>query len=127
MRKALKHVSITSSVVTLIVPATISVSILSDSLVWVAAVLKGGKVVMGREVVVMSEGTMVGKMVMGSTCSTCFVFSVDVSSSVTSDLGNSIDGATAVVRLLVVVVISADVVVVVVLLVVVVVTVVGAT
>lgn len=124
MRKALKHVSITSSVVTLLIPMTISVSTLSGTLVWVAAVLRDSRVVIKRGVVVMSEGT-VGKMVTDSTGSTCFVFSVDDSSFVVSDLGDSIDGSTAV-EMLAVVVISA-VVVVVVMLLTVVGTVVGAT
>lgn len=115
VRKALKHVSITSSVVTLLIPMTISVSTLSGTLVWmVAGVLRDRGVVVRRGVVVMSEGT-VGKMVTtGSTSSTCFV-SVDDSSFVVSDFGDSIDGSTAV-KMLAVVVISADVVVVVVLL-----------
>lgn len=114
MRKALKHVSITSSVVTLLIPATISVSTLSGTLVWTNAVLRGSRVVIGRGVVMMSEGT-VGKTVMASTGSTCFVFSVEDSSFVVSDFGDSIDGSTAV-EMLAVVVVSADVVVVVVLL-----------
>lgn len=113
MREALKHVSITSSVVTLVIP-TISASILSETLVWLADVLKGGRVVTGRGVVVMSEG-MVGKTVMGSMGSTSLVLSVDDSSSVVSDRGDSIDGAM--VEILAVAVISADVTVVVVLLV----------
>lgn len=115
MREALKHVSITSSVVKLVIPMTISVSILSEILVWVADVLKGGKVVTGGGVVVRSEG-MVGKTVTDSADSTGLVLSVGDSSSVVSDRGDSIDGATAV-EILAVVVISADVTVVVVLLV----------
>lgn len=115
MRKALKHVSITSSVVMLLIPATISVSTLSGTLVWTNAVLRGSRVVIGKGGVVMiSEGT-VGKTVMASTGSTCFVFSVEDSSFVVSDFGDSIDGSTAV-EMLAVVVVSADVVVVVVLL-----------
>ena len=114
MREALKHVSITSSVVTLVIP-TISVSILSKTLVWIADVLKGGRVVTGGGVVVISEGT-VGKMVTGSAGSTGFAFSVDDSSFVVSNRGDSIDGATTV-EILAVAVISADVMVVVVLLV----------
>lgn len=114
MREALKHVSITSSIVTLVIPMTISVSTLSKTLVWMADVLKGGRVVTGRGVVVISEG-MVGKTVTGSTGSTGLVLSVDDSSSVVSDRGDSIDGVTAV-EILAVVVISADVTVVVVLL-----------
>lgn len=112
MRKALKHVSITSSV-TLLIPVTISVSTLSGTLVWTNAVLRGSRVVIGRGVVVMSEGT-VGKTVMASMSSTCFVFSVEDSSFVVSNFGDSIDGSTTVEML--VVVVSADVVVVVVLL-----------
>lgn len=119
MREALKHVSITSSIVTLVIPMTISVSILSKRLVWVTVVLKGGRVVTGGGVVVISEG-LVGKTVTGSTGSTGstgLVFSVDDSSSVVvSDRGDSIDGATAV-EILAVAVISADVTIVVVLLV----------
>lgn len=115
MRKALKHVSITSSVVTLLILATISVSILSGTLVWMNVVLRDSRVVIGRGVVVMSEGT-VGKTVTGSTTSTCFVLSVEDSSFVVSNLGDSIDGSTAVEMLAVVVVVSADVVVVVMLL-----------
>lgn len=80
---------------------------------------------MERGVVVMSKGA-VGKTVTDSTDSSCFVFSVDDSSSVTSDLGDSTDGAT-VVEMLAVVVISADVIIVVVMLLGVVVTIVGAT
>jgi len=114
MREALKHVSITSSVVTLVIPTTISVSILSKTLVWMADVLKGGRVVTGGGVVVISEG-IVGKTVTGSAGSTDLIFSVD-SSSVVSDRGDSIDGATAV-EILAVAVISADVTVVVVVLV----------
>lgn len=79
-------------------------------------VLKGGRVVTGGGVVVISEG-LVGKTVTGSTGSTGLVFSVDDSSSVVvSDRGDSIDGATAV-EILAVAVISADVTIVVVLLV----------
>lgn len=115
MREALKHVSITSSVVTLVIPMMISVSVLSAVLVWTAVVLKDGRVVIGRGVVVMSEG-IVGKTVMGSADSTGLVLSVDDSSSVVSDRGDSIDGATAV-EILAVAVISADVTIVVVLLV----------
>lgn len=115
MREALKHVSITSSVVTLVIP-TISVSILSKTLVWMADVLKGGRVVTGGGIVVISEG-MVGKTVTGSAGSTGFVFSVDDSSSVVSDRGDSIDGATAVEILAVAVISVTDVTVVVVLLV----------
>lgn len=110
-----KRRSITSSVVTLLIPATLSVSTRSETLVCDPAVLRGW-VVIGRGVVVMSEGT-VGKTV---TDSTCFVLSVG--SSVTSDLGDSIDGAT--VETLAVVM-SADAVIVV-LLVLVLATVVGA-
>lgn len=124
MRKALKHASITSSVVTLLILATISVSTLSGTLVWINVVLRDSRVVIGRGVVVISEGT-VGKTVTGSTSSTYFVFSVKNSSFVVPDLGDSIDGSTAV-KMLAVVVVSADVVVVVVLLAVVG-TVVGAT
>lgn len=115
MREALKHVSITSSIVTLVIP-TISVSTLSETLIWVADVLKGGRVVTGRGVVVISEG-MVGKTVMGSTGSTGLVLSENVadSSSVVSERGDSTVGATAV-EILAVAVISADVTVVVVLL-----------
>lgn len=117
MREALKHVSITSSVVTLVIPMTISVSVLSiATLVWTTDVLKGGRVVIGRGVVVMSEG-IVGKTVTGSMGSTGLVLSVDGSSSVVvSDRGDSIVGATAV-EILAVAVISADVTTVVVLLV----------
>lgn len=110
--RSVKHVSITSSVVTLVILTTISVSILSEMLVWVADVLKGGRVVMGRGVVVMSEG-MVGKTVTGSTGSTSLVLSVDDSSSVVSDRGDSIDGT----MVEILAVISADVTVIVVLLV----------
>lgn len=115
MREALKHVSITSSVVTLVIPMMISVSVLSAVLVWMADVLKDGRVVIGRGVVVMSEG-IVGKTVTGSADSTGFVLSVNDSSSVVSDRGDSIDGATAV-EILAVAVISADVTIVVMLLV----------
>lgn len=110
--RSVKHVSITSSVVTLVILTTISVSILSEMLVWVADVLKDGRVVMGRGVVVMSEG-MVGKTVTGSTGSTGLVLSVDDSSSVVSDRGDSIDGT----MVEILAVISADVTVIVVLLV----------
>lgn len=116
MREALKHVSITSSVVTLVIPMMISVSVLSAILVWTVDVLKGGRVVTGRGVVVMSEG-IVGKTVTGSADSTGLVLSVVDSSSVISERGDSTDGATAVEILGAVAVISADVMVVVVLLV----------
>jgi len=80
----------------------------------VAAVLKGGRLlVMGRIVVVLSEET-VDKMVTGTTGS---VFSVDDSPSVLSGLGDSIDGTTVLVTLAVAVIL-ADVVVVGVLLIV---------
>lgn len=71
--------------------------------------------VTGGGVVVRSEG-MVGKTVTGSADSTGLVLSVGDSSSVVSDRGDSIDGATAV-EILAVVVISANVTIVVVLLV----------